>query len=79
MCSKNKNVLEIITLGAFLASAQSLPVRKLTNIDSTFHTILPLFKRVTNVFRSEWGIPLAGLHYIFTVFAVFRPSLFFYC
>jgi hypothetical protein len=27
--------MKIITLGAFLASAQSLPLRKLTHIDST--------------------------------------------
>jgi hypothetical protein len=31
---KNKNLMEIIILGAFSASAQSLPLRKLTHKDS---------------------------------------------
>jgi hypothetical protein len=29
--------MEIVTLGAFSASAQSLPLRKLTHIDSKFN------------------------------------------
>jgi hypothetical protein len=36
--NKNKNSMEIITLGAFLASAQSLPLRKLTHIEKNVNT-----------------------------------------
>jgi hypothetical protein len=38
-------LMEIVTLGAFLASAQSLPLRKLTHIDSMCNKILCLNKK----------------------------------
>jgi hypothetical protein len=43
--------MEIITLSAFLGSAQSLPLRKLTHIDSTYVKQLSKITKINRKFR----------------------------